>query len=193
MAEADTRTGDKDVVELLLDQHTRIKALFRDVARADGDRKRELFDELVRLLAVHESAEEIVVHPVARQEIGDGEQVVQRRLHEEGQAKNALTKLHDLGVDDPAFDAGLAELAEDVLDHANREEREEFTQLRAALPKKRLRTMAGAVLAAEAVAPTRPHPNVGESAAANTLFGPPLAVFDRARDAVRDWSRAASR
>ncbi|WP_228782529.1 hypothetical protein [Nocardia abscessus] len=42
--------------------------------------------------------------------------------------------------------------------------------------------MAGSVRAAEAVAPTRPHPHAGESAAANLLAGPPLALFDRARD-----------
>jgi hypothetical protein len=48
--------------------------------------------------------------------------------------------------------------------------------------------MAGAVRAAEAAAPTRPHPAAGESAAANALAGPPLAVFDRIRDAVRGWS-----
>jgi hypothetical protein len=47
--------------------------------------------------------------------------------------------------------------------------------------------MAGAVRAAEAVSPTRPHPAVGESPAGNILGGPPVAVFDRMRDAVRDW------
>jgi hypothetical protein len=46
--------------------------------------------------------------------------------------------------------------------------------------------MAGLVRAAEAAAPTRPHPAAGESAAANMIMGPPLALFDRIRDAVRD-------
>jgi hypothetical protein len=47
--------------------------------------------------------------------------------------------------------------------------------------------MAGALKAAEAAAPTRPHPNAPESAVGNVLAGPPIAVFDRARDAVREW------
>jgi hypothetical protein len=50
-----------------------------------------------------------------------------------------------------------------------------------------LTRMAGALKAAEAIAPTRPHPMVGESGMANLMAGPPLAMFDRARDAVRDW------
>lgn len=44
--------------------------------------------------------------------------------------------------------------------------------------------MVPAVRAAEAVAPTRPHPGV-ESATANTVAGPLLSLFDRTRDLVR--------
>jgi hypothetical protein len=44
--------------------------------------------------------------------------------------------------------------------------------------------MASTVKVAEAVAPTRPHPGV-ESATANLLLGPPVAIMDRARDLIR--------
>ncbi|MEU6645336.1 hemerythrin domain-containing protein [Saccharomonospora sp. NPDC046836] len=186
------RTDSKDVVEVLLDQHTQIKGLFRELSEAQGGRKEDLFDDLVRLLAVHETAEEIVVHPTARQKIDNGDDVVEARLHEESEAKQALAELHDLGVDHRDFDTKLAELARDVTGHANREEQEEFAQLRAKLPEDRLRQMAGAVRVAEAIAPTRPHPAAGESAVANILAGPPIAVFDRVRDAVRDWTRSNS-
>jgi hypothetical protein len=56
--------------------------------------------------------------------------------------------------------------------------------LRKAHGPERLHTMAAAVRVAEAVAPTRPHPGV-ESATANLLLGPPIAIMDRARDAIR--------
>ena len=48
--------------------------------------------------------------------------------------------------------------------------------------------LAAAVRAAEALAPTRPHPGT-ESATANLALGPPLAVVDRARDLIRDTIR----
>ena len=44
--------------------------------------------------------------------------------------------------------------------------------------------MARAVEAAEAIAPTRPHPGV-ESPIANLALGPVVAVVDKARDAIR--------
>ncbi|MEQ4299909.1 hypothetical protein ABNF97_00730 [Plantactinospora sp. B6F1] len=49
--------------------------------------------------------------------------------------------------------------------------------------------LAAAVRAAEAVAPTRPHPGV-ESATANLLLGPPVAVVAAVRNAIRGVTRA---
>jgi hemerythrin superfamily protein len=186
--------AEQDVVDLLLEQHNQIKTLFGQVAVAHGDKKRELFEDLVRLLAVHETAEEEVVHPAARRKIDDGDDIVDSRLEEEDQAKHALADLYDLGVDHPEFDNRLKMLASEVIRHATNEEKEEFSRLRDVFKPAELRKMAGAVKAAEAMAPTRPHPMAGESAAANLLAGPPLAVFDRARDAMRDWtSKSKSR
>ncbi|SDY91305.1 Hemerythrin HHE cation binding domain-containing protein [Micromonospora pattaloongensis] len=183
-----TTAGKQDVVELLLDQHNQIKSLFSRVAtEPQGAQKRELFEQLVHLLAVHETAEEEVVHPYARRKIEAGEQVVERRQHEEDKAKRELAALYDMGVDHPDFNAKLQTFSEEVLQHANREESEEFARLRQTASQDQLTRMAGAVRAAEATAPTRPHPHSGESATANLVAGPPLAVFDRARDAVRDW------
>ena len=58
-------TTEPDVVDLLLQQHDQIKSMFAQLQTTTGTAKRDLFDELVRLLAVHESAEESVVHPMA--------------------------------------------------------------------------------------------------------------------------------
>lgn len=181
----------EDVVDLLQKQHEQIKSLFNQVPGAQGAEKRERFEDLVRLLAVHESAEEEVVHPTARKKIDGGDQVVDRRLEEEHQAKHELAELYDLGVDHPDFNRRLAALAEAVTQHADREESEEFARLRQNIPAERLKTLAGAVKAAEAMAPTRPHPGTGESPTANLLAGPPLAVFDRVRDRVRDWRESS--
>jgi hemerythrin superfamily protein len=60
---------------------------------------------LVRLLAVHESAEEQILHPAARHDAGDS--VVDARLHEEDEAKHILSDLYDLGTDNPEFDTKL--------------------------------------------------------------------------------------
>jgi hemerythrin superfamily protein len=188
MTTAETAT-DRDVVDLLLEQHDEIKSLFSELQRVQGPAKQKLFEDLVRLLAVHETAEEIVVHPVARRKLEAGEQVVEQRLEEEDRAKKELAELYDLGVDNPEFDRRLEKFAADVIQHASREEGEEFLRLRGTVDADTLRRMAGALKAAQAAAPTRPHPNSPESATGNLLVGPPIAVFDRVRDAIREWRR----
>ncbi len=172
-----------DVVDLLLAQHARIEELFTLVAGGSGETRKDAFDDLVRLLAVHETAEEEVIHPLGR-DLPDGEGIIEDRLAEERQAKEMLQALVDGGVDADGFDTTIKLLRDAVLQHARYEERYEFPRLRQHLPADRLRGLAAAVQAAEAFAPTRPHPGA-ETAAANLIVGPPLAVVDRVRDAVR--------
>jgi hypothetical protein len=172
------------VVDLLLAQHARIEELFVLVSGSTGDAKREAFDDLARLLAVHETAEEELIHPLGRDLADGGDALIDDRLEEERQAKQILVTLIETGVNDHGFDTALLLLRDAVLTHARYEERYEFTQLRAKIPADRLRTLASAVRAAEALAPTRPHPGT-ESAKKNLALGPPLAIIDRARDLIR--------
>jgi hemerythrin superfamily protein len=180
---------DVDVVDLLLTQHARVEEQFLLVLGATGAARQEAFDDLVRLLAVHETAEEEVVHPLSRS-IAGSDGIVDDRLQEERQAKELLSELVDADVDSSGFEASLLVLRTAVLTHARYEERYEFPRLRAKLPPDRLRALVPLVRAAEAAAPTRPHPGT-ESATANLVAGPALAVADRARDLVRKAVREA--
>lgn len=78
----------EDVVEFLRGQHNQIRDMFDDVVHASGAAARETaFVELRQLLAVHETAEEMVVHPRARRDIDGGDIIVDARLREEHEAK----------------------------------------------------------------------------------------------------------
>src|ERR1700716_4062187 len=68
-----TATTEDDVVILLVSQHEQIKSLFSRLKASEGTQKKELFEDLVRLLAVHETAEEEGVHPTARRQVDRGE------------------------------------------------------------------------------------------------------------------------
>lgn len=177
---------DENAIDLLTAQHEQIRHLL-DKLKAGQDDKRELFTEMVRLLAVHETAEEEVVHAVARRSAFGADEIIRPRLEEENAVKHALAELYDLGVDHPEFDTKLADFAATFTAHAANEETEEFPFLRKQFSVNQLERWAGMLRAAEKVAPTRPHPHAGETGLANLMTSPPLAVFDRVRDAVRDW------
>ncbi|WP_069741310.1 hemerythrin domain-containing protein [Streptomyces sp. EN23] len=180
----DDLAPDTDVVSLLMRQHGDIRNLFDEVEATTGDERRDAFRRLVRLLAVHETAEEQIIHPFVRKNLSGGAQVADDRLVEEKAAKELLSKLDDTDTDDPKFMPQLLKLRKDVQEHARAEERYEFIHIRRSIDVTNLATMAKAVKAAEAMAPTRPHPGV-ESATANTALGPVAALMDRTRDTVR--------
>jgi Hemerythrin HHE cation binding domain len=187
MTTRDESTSDKadkgDVLAVLKAQHDRIRSMFDEVDRGAGDTRQQRFEALRAFLAVHETAEELIVHPRARWAT-NGNAVVDDRLREEHDAKVVLSRLDGMSVTDPAFAADFAALREAVLSHADHEEREEFPLVVASTDAGTRALMATALLAAEAMGPTHPHPGV-ESMTANLVAGPMASLIDRTRDAVR--------
>ncbi len=104
---------------------------------------------------------------------------------EERQAKVMLAECERIGPDGEGFDDLFAQLRAAVLTHAVHEEQYEFRYLKQKTAgEAHAAAMATMVKAAEAIAPTHPHPSVN-SATANNLVGPVVSVFDRTRDLVR--------
>lgn len=192
---ADSKTmpellDENDVVGLLIRQHAMIRDLFAEVEQATGGARAEAFERLVRLLAVHETAEEEIVHPYARRTLDGGDEIVDERLREENEAKELLSLMEERGTDHPSFASQLEKLRVAVMEHARAEERYEFNQLVRETSDAERRTMALGVKAAEAIAPTHPHPGV-ESATMNIVVGTPTAIMDRARDVIRQATSKA--
>src|SRR5205823_1251852 len=159
--------------------------MFEEVLSASDPKAREkAFTDLRKLLAVHETAEEMVVHPRVRHEAAKGDEIVDARLTEEHKAKQVLSKLEAMDVSSKEFITELTKFRDAVIDHAEHEESEEFTRLERNLKAEDRERMAKAVLAAEAIAPTRPHAGV-ESAKMNFAAGPFASMLDRARDLLK--------
>jgi len=172
-----------DVIRVLLEQHARIRDLFDDVTGADGEHKQHAFDELRALLAVHETAEEMVLRPVTAKTAG--QEVVDARNKEESEANEVLKELEKLDVSSADFDQKLAAFQKAVDDHAEAEESQEFPAILAQCDEDQRQTMGTHLKAAEAIAPTHPHPSTAGSTAAQYAVGPIASVVDRTRDAIK--------
>ncbi len=180
---SDGQRTDEDVMTLIRDQHDQVRDLFARVSEAPETREED-FQCLIRLLAVHETAEEEIVHPRIRR-IEGGEEVVSSRLEEESKAKRLLTDLEKAGVDSPDFESRLEEVRSAVEDHASSEEHDELPLLDRIDDPHERQLMAKEFKVAEAMAPTHPHPHGPESKVGNLLVGPFVSVADRVRDAIK--------
>jgi hemerythrin superfamily protein len=152
-----------------------------------GKTAEDTFDDLRRMLAIHETAEEEIIYPALRSLGGDD--VVEARLTEEDEAKKALADLEKMGTSAPEFPGELASFEKAVLAHATAEENEVFPRLRTGFDAERRRRMAEAFLVAEAMAPTHAHKMAPKSAVGNMLVGPFVAMVDRVRDAIKEHSK----
>jgi hemerythrin superfamily protein len=174
-----------EVIAFLKAQHNLIEDMFDQVLHASDPHAREKpFVALRQLLAVHETAEEMVVHPRARREVEDFDSIVNARLEEEHDAKQLLSEIEKLDITSDQFLEELTKLRDAVLDHAQHEETYEFPKLERQLDEEESQKLATAVRAAEAIAPTRPHPGV-ESPMLNFAVGPFASMLDRARDLIQ--------
>ena len=174
---------DADVVSVVQRDHREIEQMMARVESSTDGERQDAFEDLVRKLAIHETAEEEVVHPLLR---GSATDVVDPILSEEDAAKRRLSDLEGVNVSSGTFMERFKMLKSDVLAHAQHEEREEHPRLRAQETPEKLQRAGQMFETAERMAPTRAHASAPESRAGNLALGPVLAVADRVRDAIRD-------
>jgi hypothetical protein len=169
------------VVSVLLEQHAKIRELFAETTVARGEARRQSFDELRELLAVHEAGEEIVVRPVSKN-AADGA-VANARNQEEKEAASALAQLEKLDVDDREFAEKFTAFEHEVSHHADAEEREEFPFILDTVDHDKQLEMGSRLLKVQRAAPTHPHPGAAGSPTAQKVLGPFAGLLDKARDA----------
>lgn len=175
--------AEDDVVRVLLDQHDRIRSLFSTLFTDDQREVRSrTFLELRTLLVVHETVEQLVLRPVSEPLTPPG--LANRRSLEEKEATMLLAELEDMDVGCEEFDQRLAQLESVVMGHARAEEAEELGPVLEHCSDQDRKDLGRRVLAAERLAPTRPHPALAGSPERERTLGPVAALVDRIRDAV---------
>jgi hemerythrin superfamily protein len=170
-------------IDFLLGQHQEVEKLLDAVKTGTGEARQASFDELREMLAVHETAEELILRPVTRKSVEGGAEIADARIAEENEAKDVLSQLEKLDVSSQEFTTMFESFAADVQKHAHNEETYEFPKVQQSQDADALAKLETALATAEKLAPTHPHPSA-RSTAANVVLGPFAAMLDKARDAL---------
>ena len=115
------------------EQHGMVRTAFRTLQHAGADDREAALHALLQLLALHEAAEQLTVHPAITR-MGS-ERVGRERAAEEKQAVQLIERLQDLEPASFEFHIQLDLLEEAVENHATAEEERElprFVELTAA-------------------------------------------------------------
>jgi len=177
----------RDVIEVLEHDHREVEQMFAELESLRGatsdemkSRRKAVAEQVTIELVRHSVAEEVLVYPQVEKKVSAEEAEHAREEHAE--AEETLQRLEKLEADDPAFDDEFATLMEEIRHHIADEEGQMFAHMRQVIDADELRKLGSRVEAFKKVAPTRPHPNVPNTALARTAVGPAASLFDRMRD-----------
>ena len=127
-----------DALELLKQDHQKVKELFEKAEGADGKEQEKIFDQIKTELETHARIEETVFYP-AVQEHEELKDMVLESLEEHKQIKTLLREMDNLASDSEKFEPKLKVLMENVEHHAEEEEEGKmFPKLRQIMGKQKL-------------------------------------------------------
>lgn len=145
LAQAGGRMAPSDPFDRLAQDHRAILDLIDRMEWADGNSSRgTLLLRLKRRLTTHALAEEDVIYPLLREEVGEAE-AVKQLYAEHGDIKIHLYVLEAMlsGMEDGDWQARVRSLRELIAKHAEQEEEVEFPRLRRLLKDHELTVVAG--------------------------------------------------
>ncbi|KMS89107.1 MULTISPECIES: hemerythrin domain-containing protein [Streptomyces] len=175
-----------DALDVLMHDHRMVEQLFRDYEAAASDRQRRgVVELLVRELSKHAALEEMLLYPLARKVLPDGDREIDEHLSEHMGVKQTLLALDRLGEGDQRTGELVAELRREVSEHIQEEEGTLMPRLRDAVSQHELDRLGELIGQAKATAPTRPHPHAPDQPPALTLAAPLAAAYDRLRDRLQ--------
>jgi hypothetical protein len=108
-----------DALELLEQDHAKVKKLFEEAEDADEKEQRAIFTQIKTELEIHTQIEESVFYP-AMQRYNELKDMVAESLEEHNKVKTLLNEMDGLSGDD--FEDKLEELIDNVEHHAEDEE-----------------------------------------------------------------------
>jgi hemerythrin superfamily protein len=169
-------------VDELMDRLERLQTEAAGTGVAHLQERTEIADQILRKLSVHAVIEEEYFYPLLRKHLGD--EPVERALAEQQEQKDLLHEIDGKSPDAETYDEHVRALIALVREHVRYEESDLFPRIRDAVDGQVLEDLADTLRKAAKLAPTRPHPHAPNTPPGNKLLGPPVAVMDKARDAL---------
>jgi hemerythrin superfamily protein len=134
-ARSASQSAGPDAVSLLIDDHKKVKKLFKEYEKLakqeDTEGKVEVAMQICEELTVHAQIEEEIFYPAARDAIGDDDMLNEAEV-EHATAKDLIAQIQEMSGDDEMYDAKVKVLSEYINHHVEEEEGEMFPKAKKA-------------------------------------------------------------
>lgn len=175
-----------DAIEILKHDHRMVEQLFRDYQAAANDaQRRAVVEILIRELSKHAALEELMVYPLAKEVLPDGNEEIEKHLSEHMVLKKLLVELDKLDEGHERTDEAWQQVEKETLHHVEDEESDLLPRLAEHVDHQALEELGDELDKAKKIAPTRAHPAAPTEPPALALAAPVAAIYDRMRDRLQ--------
>ncbi len=134
-----------DPIAMLKQDHVKVRGIFKRIAELDDEASDEceaLWNELVTSLKAHETLEEEIFYPAAKEAGEEADEIVSHSYEEHHLADHLIEQIDQASEDDETCEAKLHVLKELVEHHIEEEEGELFPLVSEGLDDERLEEVA---------------------------------------------------
>ncbi|MDQ3185681.1 MAG: hemerythrin domain-containing protein [Pseudomonadota bacterium] len=127
-----TRKSKNDAIKLLIEDHNKVKKMFKEFEKLckknDEEGKEELAMQICKELSIHAQLEEEIFYPAAREAIDDDD-MMNEAIVEHASAKDLIAQIQSMSASDPMFAAVVTVLGEYINHHIEEEQNEIFPKV----------------------------------------------------------------
>jgi hemerythrin superfamily protein len=147
-----------DAIDLLIEDHRKIRGLFKEFqdAGSDANRKGQLVSQILEALTMHTYIENECMYPETRRLLPDLDEAVLESYEEHHVADVLGFELAMMSPSDEHFEAKTMVLIEAVTHHIQEEEQEWFPKVRAGVAPDQLQDLGARLAELKKKAPRKP-------------------------------------
>lgn len=123
-----------NALTLLKQDHDEVNELFEKFEnkkeKMSASQKQDLALQICQMLTVHATIEEEIFYPAAREQVEDGEELLDEAEVEHQSAKDLIAQIEGMKPNDELFDAKVKVLGEYIKHHVKEEQNELFPECR---------------------------------------------------------------
>src|ERR1700712_3556321 len=127
-----SRSTKKDAIKLLIEDHNKVKKMFKEFEKLskknDEEGKEELATQICKELTVHAQLEEEIFYPAVREGIDDDD-LMNEAMVEHAEAKGLIAQIQSMSASDDIYDATVTVLGENINHHIEEEQKEMFPKV----------------------------------------------------------------
>jgi hemerythrin-like domain-containing protein len=127
-----TRTTKNNAIKLLIEDHDKVKKMFKEFEKlckkGDTEGKEALARQICKELTVHAQLEEEIFYPAVREGIDDDD-LMNEAMVEHAEAKGLIALIQSMLVSDLMYDATVTVLGENINHHIEEEQKEMFPKV----------------------------------------------------------------